>query len=144
MVTCFGLLKLVGVAWSIMRTLSPFCCLYCILRAGCMAQHLPTNGLASSVAASIRSLVATAAAIINPCWTCMHDQVPRRIQRWCSHAFGSLLGSSQPRRQVMPSQQTAPSAGRAGPSQPRHVSSTVASSLLRFCLLITSILCTCT
>lgn len=41
-------------------------------------------------------------------WTeqmCFHVlQVPRIVQSWCGSIFGPLLGSSQPRRQVLPRQ----------------------------------------
>ena len=87
---------------------------------------------------------AAAGSIDHPLWTCMPDQVPRRIQRWCSSAFGGLLGSSQPRRQVLPSHQAVPSASRAGPSQPQHVCGLVASSLLSSCPWFTCIFVTCT
>ncbi|KAL3161067.1 hypothetical protein ABBQ38_009450 [Trebouxia sp. C0009 RCD-2024] len=49
-------------------------------------------------------------------------KVPRRVQRWCSWAFGGLLGSTQPRRQVLPPPQAPSAAGGAGPLHPRQAS----------------------
>lgn len=49
-------------------------------------------------------------------------KVPRAVMGWCSWAFGGLLGSRQPRQQVLRSRQAGHPAQGPGPSNPRQAS----------------------
>lgn len=52
---------------------------------------------------------------------CAHEQVPKPVMKWCSWAFGGLLGTSHPRRQVLRPPQAGSSSRAAGLAQARQV-----------------------
>lgn len=49
-------------------------------------------------------------------------KVPKPVMKWCSWAFGGLLGTSHPRRQVLRPPQAGSGSRAAGPSQARQAS----------------------